>query len=148
MRMPSGHVRRRRVLVIDPDPVYRAGLEELLGTFFWTSIPCADVASALEGLAKGGFDAVWTEWDLRDPAARPDDLLTRARRIAPTAALLVVTPTRNVDQAKLAATRVGAHVFSKRDTQQAALRLTELEDARIARLEGDDRLAAPSSRRF
>jgi DNA-binding NtrC family response regulator len=147
MRMPSGQVRRRRVLLIDPDPVYRAGLEELLGTLFWTAMTCDNVASTLEHFAAGGFDAVWIEWDLRDPAASVEDLLIRARRLAPTAALMVVTATRNVDQAKLAAIRVGAHVFAKRDTQQAAIKLTELEDARIARLDGIDRLAVPSSRR-
>jgi DNA-binding NarL/FixJ family response regulator len=125
--MQSTKVRRRRVLLIDPDPVYRAGLEELLGTMFWTALPSSD-----NDVERADYDAIWMEWDLRDPAISGRDLMLRARRASPDAVIMIVTSSDDVREARRAATAVGAEVFTKRETQIAAARLTEIEDARIA----------------
>ncbi len=145
MRMASGHVRRRRVLVIDPAPVYRAGLEEVLASYLWSVVPCATAEDARARLADSTFDAVWSEWDLRSGEGTADLLLADVRRAAPAATLLIVTAVA-IAGAERAAALLGARVFSKRDTQQAALTLAEIEDERLELLAEDHRATARARR--
>jgi len=124
MRMSSGTVRRRRVLVVDPDAVYRAGLEEPLETVLWTVLPCAEADDALRVIAGIDVDALWTELDLREGekhGAEGIDLLERVARAAPWIHRLVVTA--SIERPPLPA---GVRWFSKRETSSAVRYLATL----------------------
>lgn len=108
------------ILIVDPDPVYRAGLAELLEAHRWAVAACADLPCALAVLRARAFDAIWTEWELGTSSARR--LLTSARVSSPRAALFVVTRSNNVEMA----VRLGASCFDKRRTQRAAARFVEI----------------------
>ena len=129
MGKSSGSERRRRVLVIDPDPVYRAGLEELLSAHCWVAIPYANTEIPWRQLAGGSFDALWMEWDQRG-LLEGADLLRRVHEAAPDVPLLVVTASSEIAQAAAAARAVGAMAFSKSDALMAVHRMAEMLDAR------------------
>ena len=112
MRMPSGTVRRRRVLVVDPDAVYRAGLEEPLQTVLWTVLPCPDLETAEETLGWFEVDAIWTE---RDGLPLLCDLDPSIERV-------VVTSADRPDNLPF-----GVHWFPKRETYAAVQHLATLE---------------------
>ena len=112
MRMPSGTVRRRRVLVVDPDAVYRAGLEEPLQTVLWTVLPCPDLETAEETLGWFEIDAIWTE----------RDGLPLLRVLDPSIERVVVTSSARPDDLPR-----GTHWFSKRETHAAVQHLATLE---------------------
>ena len=122
--------RRRRVLVIDPDPVYRAGLEELLDAHRWVAIPCEAVEFPVRQLAEGAFDVMWMEWDQRHAPIQGPELLRRAHEAAPDMPLLVVTSSPGLTRAQAAAKAVGAMSFSKGDALLAVHCMDEMLDAR------------------
>jgi hypothetical protein len=55
-------MRPRRILVVDPDPVFRFGLVDVLEAHGFECVACATFADATCALAETAFDGVWTEW--------------------------------------------------------------------------------------
>lgn len=134
MGVMSRSGRRRRVLVIDPDPVYRAGLEELLDAHRWVAISCENIEAATRQLGEGDFDVIWMDWEQRHGAVQGPELLRRAHEAAPDMPLLVVTSTPELSRARAAAKAVGAMSFSKGDALLAVHCMDEMA-ARIPDLD-------------
>ena len=147
MGMLSRSGRRRRVLVIDPDPVYRAGLEELLDAHRWVAIPCDDIDVATRQLGEGDFDVMWMEWDQRHGSIQGPELLRRAHEVAPDVPLLVVTSSPEFARVRAAAKAVGAMSFSKGDALLALHCMDEMLDARTLDESGERPSYAESSPR-
>ena len=115
MRLSSGTVRRRRLLLVDPDAVYRAGLEEPLEMALWSLHAHADAPSALAWLEKNpnqDVDAIWCEAALRD--VRAEELIARVRALRPGLPALIVSAT---DESGVAPDAI--RKFSKRETAAA-----------------------------
>ena len=126
MRLSSGTVRRRRLLLVDPDAVYCAGLEEPLEMALWSVHAYADASSALSWLADNptdDLDAVWCEVALRDLSG--EDLIMRVRELRPALPAMIVSSSEPAST--LAANAVRR--FSKRDTAAAVRWLLALEGA-------------------
>ena len=124
MRLSSGTVRRRRLLLVDPDAVYCAGLEEPLEMALWSVHAHADVPSALAWLADNpsqDIDAIWCEATLRD--VRAEELIARVRELRPGLPALVVSSAQ--DGSAMASNAI--RKFSKRDTGAAVRWLLALE---------------------
>jgi DNA-binding NtrC family response regulator len=135
------------VLVIDPDPVYRAGLEELLDAHRWVAILCDDIDVATRQLGEGDFDVMWMEWDQRHGSIQGPELLRRAHEVAPDVPLLVVTSSPEVARVRAAAKAVGAMSFSKGDALLALHCMDEMLDARALDESGERPSYAESSSR-
>src|SRR5262245_49947795 len=94
MRFSSGKTRRKQLLVVDPDAVYRAGLEEALELVLWNPHAHADAESALAWIAEHAthpLDGVWCEGVLgQTPAGR---FIERVRAMRPNIPAVIVTAT-------------------------------------------------------
>lgn len=120
MRLPSGTVRRRRVLVIDPDAVFRAGLEERLEMALWTVVSCDGADAAAPLLLDLRFDAIWGALSPR--SGKVAELLHRARACDPDVEIVVVSGSSN-DAEPLPDRSL---VFSSRETLEAVRYLADL----------------------
>jgi DNA-binding NtrC family response regulator len=128
MRLSSGTVRRRRLLVVDPDAVYRIGLEEPLEATLWSPVSWADAGDALEWLAENPdalVDALWCEHELRDGSAA--DFVERVRAMRPGLPALVVTAKAREAAARQAYPE-GVHFFAKKETAAAVRVLAGIAD--------------------
>lgn len=94
-----------RILVIEDDPDARANLRDVLELDDFAVETAGSVAEALAPRAWAGLAAVLIDRQLPDGSA--EDLLPRLRRLAPAAALLVITGHADVRGA-IAAMRLGA----------------------------------------
>ncbi|MEJ7735388.1 MAG: hypothetical protein WKG00_40155 [Polyangiaceae bacterium] len=127
-RLASGKVRRRRLLLVDPDAVYRIGLEEPLEATLWSPIGWAEAGDALEWLAKNPgalVDALWCEHDLRDGSAA--NFVERVRALRPGLPALVVMA-RSPDGAAQRAYPDGVHFFAKKESADAVRLLAGIAD--------------------
>lgn len=117
----SGRIETRRILVVDPDAVYRVGLVELLLSRGFTPVACADTQGALKWLGRGSFVAVWSEYKLDSSGLGGLDgleLLRRARARFPRASLVLVTLSSEVPALEARAPR-DARVFMKTEASAA-----------------------------
>jgi DNA-binding NtrC family response regulator len=124
-KLESGAVESRRVLVVDPDSVFRVGLGELLMARGFTPISCSDADTAIRLLGRGSYVAIWAEAELE---GRVDGigLLERARERTPGALLLLVTSTdRPLGRRTMPE---GVRAFTKKDANAAV----QLLEARFA----------------
>jgi DNA-binding NtrC family response regulator len=80
----------RRVLVVDDEPLIRWCIAETLGAAGHRVVEAQDAASALEALASGPNPDV-VLLDLRLPDSNDLELLTKIRKIAPAAAVVMMT---------------------------------------------------------
>jgi DNA-binding NtrC family response regulator len=116
------------LLVVDPDAVYRIGLEEPLEATLWSSLGWADAGDALEWLAENPdalVDALWCEHELRDgPAA---SFVERVRALRPGLPALVVTAKAREATARHAYPE-GVHFFAKKETAAAVRVLASIAD--------------------
>jgi hypothetical protein len=134
-RLSSGTVRRRRLLVVDPDAVYRIGLEEPLEATLWSSIGWAEAGDALEWLAENPdslVDALWCEHELRDGCAAT--FVERVRALRPgLPALVVMAKSRDADARRGYPDDV--HFFAKKETADAVRLLAGIGDQPRERIE-------------
>lgn len=120
----SGQIETRRILVVDPDAVYRVGLVELLLSRGFTPVACADTQGALKWLGRGSFVAVWSAAKLDSStlsslgALDGLELLRRARARFPRASLVLVTASDDLTALEARAPR-DARVFRKADANAA-----------------------------
>ena len=123
MRLSSGTVRRRRLLLVDPDAVFRAGLEEPLDAALWAVLSYSSAGAALAWLEANPaqtVDAIWCESDLRGESGV--ELVERVRVLRPGLAAVIVTAS-TLPEPQLAS----VFVFSKKETAAAVRWLTVLE---------------------
>ena len=126
MRLSSGTVRRRRLLLVDPDAVYRAGLEVPLEMALWTVFGCADVEGALAWLdahPKHHIDAIWCETSMRDGSGQ--ELIARVRQLRPA---LVGVPALIVSASEPKGCDDSVRFFHKKETAAAVRWLVLLEE--------------------
>ena len=126
MRLASGTLRRRRLLLVDPDAVYRAGLEEPLEAALWTVQGHPDAASALAWLEENPtcfVDAVWCEASIPDSTG--PDFVARVRdHLHPGVPAMIVSATEPPSQIATGTIRA----FSKKETASAVRWLFALGD--------------------
>ncbi len=120
------------VLVVDDDPDARANLRDILDL---DGYPVEEAGSVAQALARADwcrFGAVVLDRQLPDGTA--EDLLPRLRRLAPDAAVVVVTGYADVRGA-IAAFRLGAvdYVLKPVDPDDLRARLGRLAEARHVR---------------
>jgi DNA-binding NtrC family response regulator len=107
-----------RILIVDPDPVYRAGLVELLVIRGFDCVACATLEQAAHELASGPFSIVWTEWNVAEEAAVAQ-FARQASAVVPT--YLVTASFRPIQLAPEALE--GVLVFAKSDILKVFERL-------------------------
>ena len=111
---------------MDPDAVYRAGLEEPLDTALWTVQGHPDAASALAWLEENPMciiDAVWCEASMPDSTGV--DFVARVRgQLHPAVPALIVSAAE--PPSEIAAGTIRA--FSKKETSSAVRWLFALGD--------------------
>lgn len=114
----SGRIETRRILVLDPDAVYRVGLVELLLSRGFTPVACADTQGALKWLGRGSFVAIWSEYELDSPALDGIEFLGRARTRFPRASLVLASSSPRIAGLE-AVVPSGARVFMKTEASAA-----------------------------
>jgi DNA-binding NtrC family response regulator len=81
---------RRRVLIVDDEPLIRWSLGEILSDQGWNVTEACDRRAAIEALATAGsFDVVLL--DLRLPDSNDLALLADVRRLAPASQVILMT---------------------------------------------------------
>jgi CheY-like chemotaxis protein len=118
VKTESGRIETRRILVVEPDAVYRVGLVELLLSRGFTPVACADVQGALKWLGRGSFVAIWSEYELDSPTLDGLEFLERARARFPRASLVLVSSSTNVAALEARAPR-DSRVFTKTEAGPA-----------------------------
>jgi CheY-like chemotaxis protein len=119
-KLESGCIEARRVLVVDPDSVFRVGLSELLVTRGFTPTCCSDADTAIRLLGRGSYVGIWTEAAL-EGKLDGCGLLHKARERAPGALLLLVTGGELPTPDQLPE---GARALTKKDAAGAVRLLT------------------------
>jgi PAS domain S-box-containing protein len=121
-----------RVLVVDDDPDTRANLCDILELDDYRVETAGSVAEVLRRDDWGRLDAVLLDRRLPDGSA--EDLLPRLRRLAPDAAVLVVTGYADL-QGAIAALRLGAADYILKPINADALRASLARVAERRRLQ-------------
>jgi DNA-binding NtrC family response regulator len=106
-------MRRRRILVVEPDSVFRFGLVDVLQAHGFECVACATFADARRALAQHVFDAVWTEW-ITGEGGDAAMFVRYASREAPT---YVVTSSPHPYELGVESLG-GARVFGKREARR------------------------------
>src|SRR5215510_4842308 len=110
----------RRILIVDDEPLIRWCIAETLGTAGYGITAAQDAASALQALTDMPEPDVIL-LDLRLPDSSDLSLLQRIRRIAPAAAVVVMTafgtPEITAEALKLGARGVLTKPFDMRDLE-------------------------------
>jgi signal transduction histidine kinase len=122
-----------RVLVVDDDPDTRANLRDILELDDWHVETAASVAEALDRADWSDYTAVLLDRHLPDGTA--DNLLPDVRRLAPEAALVIITGFADVDGA-VAALRHGAadYIIKPISAEVLRVRLGRIAESRRARI--------------
>lgn len=120
----SGCIETRRILVVDPDAVYRTGLVERLLSRGFTPIACGDASGALRWLGRGRFVAVWADYRLDSPSVTGAGLLLRAHARFPRASLILTTAHHDEPFLQTRIPSAG-RVFAKADATAALAFLME-----------------------
>lgn len=111
----------RRILVVDDEPLIRWSIAETLGAAGHRVTEAQDAASALEALASGPNPDV-VLLDLRLPDSNDLELLTKIRRIAPAAAIVMMTafgtPDVTANALEIGARKVLNKPFDMHDLEQ------------------------------
>ena len=139
---------KRKILIVDDDPVMREMVEDLLTTAGYSTVVAANGAAALEAASRTEFDCMVS--DVQMPEVGGIELLGRMRERHPQTPVVLMTSFGTVEVA-VEAMRLGAHDFVTKPFPPERLLLT-LERALEARaLESENRrlrAAAEKTARF
>jgi len=94
-----------RVLIIDDDPMSRAGCRKVLERRGFTCTAAQDVSHALECVRRASFDAALL--DLKTPAASAMETLKKIRDESPNTAVIIISGNPSIDSA-VEAVKTGA----------------------------------------
>lgn len=80
---------KKRILIIEDDPIMRLGMEHFLTSEGYAVFLCADGIEGFKAIEKQGFDLIITDFKL--PHYNGIEILKKAKSVSPKAAVIIIT---------------------------------------------------------